>query len=148
MKADDLFHVGIVTADLEATQAQLTELLGYEWGPEVGAPTEVILPSGERTLDLRCAYSITTPRLEVVRSIPGTFWESSPGSGIHHVGYWSDDVAADAAKLGQLGYVTEATRNMPDGAAFFAFLRSDTGFRVELVTRTVEPSLQQCWSHS
>jgi len=146
MKAEDLFHVGIVTHDLEATQAQLSSLLGYEWGPEIGAPIEVTLPTGEVTVDVRCAYSITTPRLEVVRSIPGTFWEPAAGAGIHHAGYWSDDVAADVADLVEQGYVTEVTRGGPDGSLFFAFLRSDTGFRMELVTRAAEPSLQQCWA--
>ena len=147
MKAEDLFHVGIVTHDLEATQTQLSSLLGYEWGPEIGAPLEVTLPSGLVTVEVRCAFSITTPRLEVVRSVPGTFWEPAEGSGVHHVGYWSDDVDADAAELASQGYVTEATRSGPDGSLFFAFLRSDTGYRMELVTRAAEPHMQQCWAH-
>ncbi|PXW24626.1 UNVERIFIED_CONTAM: glyoxalase/bleomycin resistance protein/dioxygenase superfamily protein [Williamsia faeni] len=147
MKAEDLFHVGIVTHDLEATQTQLSSLLGYEWGPEIGAPLEVTLPSGLVTVEVRCAFSITTPRLEVVRSVPGTFWEPAEGSGVHHVGYWSDDVDADAAELVSQGYVTEATRSGPDGSLFFAFLRSDTGYRMELVTRAAEPHMQQCWAH-
>ncbi|WP_020109442.1 VOC family protein [Nocardia sp. 348MFTsu5.1] len=147
MKAEDLFHVGIVTHDLEATQTQLSSLLGYEWGPEIGAPLEVTLPSGLVTVEVRCAFSITTPRLEVVRSVPGTFWEPAEGSGVHHVGYWSDDVDADAAELVSQGYVTEATRSGPDGSLFFAFLRSDTGYRMELVTRAAEPHIQQCWAH-
>jgi hypothetical protein len=147
MKAEDLFHVGIVTHDLEATQTQLSSLLGYEWGPEIGAPIEVTLPSGLVTVEVRCAFSITTPRLEVVRSVPGTFWEPTEGSGVHHAGYWSDDVDADAAELVSQGYVTEATRSGPDGSLFFAFLRSDTGYRMELVTRAAEPHMQQCWAH-
>jgi Glyoxalase/Bleomycin resistance protein/Dioxygenase superfamily len=147
MKPEDLFHVGIVTHDLDATQTQLSSLLGYEWGPEIGAPIEVTLPSGVVTVEVRCAYSITTPRLEVVRSVPGTFWEPAEGSGVHHVGYWSDDVDADAADLVSRGYITEAARSGPDGSLFFAFLRSDTGYRMELVTRAAEPSLQQCWTH-
>ncbi|HEY9311033.1 VOC family protein [Williamsia sp.] len=147
MKAEDLFHVGIVTHDLEATQTQLSSLLGYEWGPEVGAPIEVTLPPGLVTVEVRCAFSITTPRLEVVRSVPGTFWEPAEGSGVHHAGYWSDDVDADAAELTSQGYVTEATRSGPDGSLFFAFLRSDTGYRMELVTRAAEPHMQQCWAH-
>ena len=147
MKAEDLFHVGIVTDDMEATQTQLSSLLGYEWGPEIGAPIEVTLPSGLVTVEVRCAFSITTPRLEVVRSVPGTFWEPAEGSGVHHAGYWSDDVDADAAELTSQGYVTEATRSGPDGSLFFAFLRSDTGYRMELVTRAAEPHMQQCWAH-
>lgn len=146
MKAEDLFHVGIVTEDLSATRDQLTALLGYEWGPEIGGPIEVTLQTGAVTVDIRCAYSVTTPRLEVVRSIPGTFWEPAPGSGIHHAGYWSDDVGADTAELERQGYAVEATRSGPDGSPFFSFVRSDSGFRMELVTRLAEPSIAQCWA--
>ena len=147
MKAEDLFHVGIVTHDLEATQTQLPSLARVRVGAGDRCSIEVTLPSGLVTVEVRCAFSITTPRLEVVRSVPGTFWEPAEGSGIHHAGYWSDDVDADAAELASQGYVTEATRSGPDGSLFFAFLRSDTGYRMELVTRAAEPHMQQCWAH-
>ena len=53
MKASDQFHLGIVVDDLEGTLAQLTELFGYEWAPEIGGPTPVVLPSGPATPELR-----------------------------------------------------------------------------------------------
>jgi hypothetical protein len=146
MKAADQFHLGIVAEDFEATMAALSSVFGYEWGPEVGALTPVTLPDGEATLDLRCAYSTSVPRLEVVRSIPGTLWEPAGGAGIHHVGYWSDDVAADSAELERNGYVREATRLGPDGAPFFTFQRSPACFRIELVSRAAQPGLEQCWA--
>ena len=142
MRATDQFHLGIVAEDPAATMAALSALFGYEWGPEAGSVTPVTLPSGEVSLELRCVFSVTVPRLEVVQAIPGTLWE--PG-GIHHVGYWSDDVAADAAELTGQGYVTEAGRAGPDGKPFFAFLRSAKGFRVELVSRVAERGLEQLW---
>lgn len=146
MKADNLFHIGIVTDDLDATRAGLTGLLGYEWGPQIGGPVTVTLPGGVVVdVEMACAYSITTPRLEIVRSIPGTFWEPVAGAGVHHLGYWSDDVAADAAELVAAGYETEATRGGPDGPSF-AFLRSDTGYRVELVSRASQSGLERCWA--
>lgn len=143
MKAADLFHLGIVTDDPESAREEFTALFGYEWGPEIGGPLPVTLPAGDRTLDLRCAYSVTEPRIEIVRGIPGTMWEA--GGGIHHAGYWSDDVAADAADLSARGFVTEATRTGPDGGMLFAFLRGTTGLRIELVTRAAEQGLQRCW---
>ncbi|KPI14160.1 hypothetical protein OK074_2253 [Actinobacteria bacterium OK074] len=147
LKAEDQFHVGIVVDDLEATEAELSALFGHRWCPEIGGPTEVSLPGGgTAVLDLRCAYSSTEPRLEVVRRIPGTLWEPEPGSRLHHVGYWSDDVGGDVAELERHGYVIEATREGADGAPFFAFLRGAAGFRVELVTRAVRPSLEKYWS--
>jgi hypothetical protein len=147
LNPDDQFHIGIVAADLEATVARLTEVLGYEWGPEIGGPVSVGLPGGRiAELEIRCAYSRTTPRLEVVRSIADTLWEPAGQGGLHHIGYWSDDVAADHAELVRRGYLSEATRAGAGGGLFFAFLRSAEGFRVELVDRAAEPSLARCWA--
>ncbi|MEU6140671.1 VOC family protein [Streptomyces sp. NPDC047081] len=151
LRPADQFHVGIVAEDFEATKEQLSKLFGFEWCADMGGPTEVALPTGDAVIDFRCAYarsSSTAPRLEIVRKTPGTLWEPTPGSGIHHFGYWSDDVAADVAELERHGYVTEATREGPDGGLFFAFLRSGdtTGFRVELVSRAAQPSLERVWA--
>lgn len=148
LKPEDQFHVGIVAEDFEVTLKQLSSLYGFEWHDPMGGPAQVELATGEvAAIDFRCVYSKTAPRLEIVRRVPGTFWEPTPGSGIHHLGYWSDDVAADTAELVGHGYVTEATRKGPDGALFFAFLRSTDGFRVELVDRGAQPSLEGCWAH-
>ncbi|MET8981811.1 VOC family protein [Streptomyces sp. NPDC004539] len=151
LRPTDQFHVGIVAEDFEATKHQLTEVLGIDWCDDMGGPTEVRLPTGDTSIDFRCAYSrasASAPRLEIVRRVPGTLWEPTAGSGIHHFGYWSDDVAADTAALERHGYETEATRVGPDGRPFFAFLRStrQTGFRVELVSRAARPSLERAWN--
>lgn len=98
MNPANQFHLGIVTADFEATMDRLSSVFGYEWGRETGGPIAVTLPDGEKVLDLKCAFSTAVPRLELVRAIPGTLWEAAEG-GIHHVGFWSDDVAADTAEL-------------------------------------------------
>jgi hypothetical protein len=146
MKAENQFHLGIVAEDLEVTMATLASVLGHEWGAVVGGPAEVALPAGERVVDLRCAYTLSTPRLEVIRAIPGTMWEPVSGGGIHHVGYWSDDVAAESDELHRAGYVTEVTRSGPDGSTHFTFLRHPEGFRIELLTRAAQPSLERYWN--
>ncbi|MDF3142823.1 MULTISPECIES: VOC family protein [unclassified Streptomyces] len=146
LRPEDQFHVGIVAEDFEATQAQLSSLFGFEWTQAMGAATEVELPTGAAVIDFACVYSRTSPRVEIVRKVPGTLWEPTPGSGIHHFGYWSDDVSADTAELERHGWVIEATRKGPDGALFFAFLRSARGFRVELVDRKARPSLERIWA--
>lgn len=146
MRAADQFHIGIVAADFEATVATLSSVFGHGWGPEVGASTLVALPTGAADLDLRCVYSTTEPRLEVVRAIPDTLWQPAADGGIHHVGFWSDDVAADSAELERNGYVVEATRSV-SGTPFFAFLTAATGFRIELVTRAAHEGLSRCWAH-
>ncbi|MFJ9629742.1 VOC family protein [Streptomyces sp. NPDC101175] len=150
LKPADQFHIGIVAEDFDATKHQLSKLFGFDWCEDMGGPAEVALSGGNSVVDFQCAYarsSGTGTRLEIVRQVPGTLWEPTPGSGIHHLGYWSDDVAADVADLERHGYVTEATREAPGGGLFFAFLRSAgaTGFRVELVSRAARPSMARCW---
>jgi catechol 2,3-dioxygenase-like lactoylglutathione lyase family enzyme len=150
VKPADLFHIGIVAEDLEATASTLSAVLGYEWTPVMGGPLEVTLPDGDAVLDIKCAYSTTLPRLEVVGAVPGsTLWQPTPGgAGVHHVGYWSDDVPADAAGLEEQGYVLEASRTLPGIGLFFTFHRSPTGFRVELVTRAAQPSMEAAFAIS
>lgn len=142
MRAEDQFHIGIVVEDLEKTSQELSHLFGHQWLPAIGGPSAVTLPDGEKVLDLRCAYTAAEPRLEIIERIPGTLWE--PVNGVHHIGYWSDDVAADAAALEDHGYVHEATRH-DDGVPYFAFYRSPAGLRVELLSRTAQPGLERYW---
>ena len=146
MRAADQFHAGIVVDDLEASLIDLAELFGYEWCEPISVSTPVVLSDGDIMVDLRFTYSVTSPRLEVIRSVPGTLWTPVTGSGIHHLGYWSDDVAADSARLAGRGYAPEATGLRPDGVAFWAYHRSPGGPRIEIVSRDVQPSLEQYWA--
>ena len=145
MRAEDKFHVGIVVDDVESALVELTELFGYEWAPEMGAPTSVRLPTGEAVLDFRAVYSKTTPRLEIVRPIPGTIWVPAD-SGVHHLGYWSDDVVADSASLEGRGFATEAVGVRPDGTVFWAYHRKPGRPRIEIVTRDLQPVMEEYWS--
>ena len=129
MKATDQFHVGIVVDDLEATLAQLTDLFGYEWCDEIGGPMPVVTPAGEVEVDLRFVYSRTEPRVEVIRTAPGSLWEPAAGSGIHHLGYWSDDLTADSEALAAAGFAFEAGGLQPDGSLLWAYHRSPVGPR-------------------
>ena len=145
MRGADQFHIGVIVDDLDAAIEQLTELFGYEWCPPLAVQTPVVLTDGEIMLDLRFTYSATTPRVELVQAIPGTLWVPAIGSGIHHVGYWSDDLPADSALLEAHGYLTEAKGVRPDGSAAWAYHRSPSGPRIELVSRQLQPGLEQYW---
>lgn len=143
MNAEDQFHTGIVVDDFEGTLARLTELFGYEWCEEMGAEIPVTLPHGVETLNLRFAYSKTAPRLEIIRPVPGSLWVPAAGSGIHHLGYWSADVAADAAALEARGFAREAAGEGEDGVPYWTYHRTATGPRIELVSRTMQPVMEQ-----
>jgi hypothetical protein len=146
LRPEDQFHAAIVVDDPAATKAELSALYGYEWSPQAGAPLRLRLPSGETVLDVRCSYSTSAPRLEVIQSIPGTLWTPVPGSRLHHLGYWSDDVPADSAALEAKGYVCEAAGLRDDDVPFFTFYASPAGFRVELLNRSMQAGMERLWT--
>jgi hypothetical protein len=145
LRGTDQFHAGIVVEDFEAALADLSELFGYVWCEPISVSTPVVLPTGDLTLHLTFTYSMTSPRLEVIRCVPGTLWTPVVGSGIHHLGYWSDDVAADSSRLVERGYAAEATGVRPDGLAGWAYHRGPAGPRIEIVSRQLQPALEQYW---
>ena len=147
MRAEDQFHVGVVVDDLDAALAELTDLFGYRWCDIISVPTPVTLPRGDETLEFTFAYSASVPRLEVIRAMPGTLWEPAADSGIHHLGYWSDDVAADSAELVRArvrdrGHRTTARRR----ALLVASIAAASGPRIELVSRSVQEGLEGYWA--
>jgi len=146
VRGADQFHLGIVVDDLDAGLAELSALFGYEWCPQIAVQTPVVLPETDIMLDLRFTYSVTTPRVEVIQSVPGTPWVPVPGSGLHHAGYWSDDPAADAALLVSQGYADEARGMDADGSPAWTYHRSPSGLRIELVSRRLQPGLEQYWA--
>jgi Glyoxalase/Bleomycin resistance protein/Dioxygenase superfamily len=147
VKAADQFHVGIVVDDLDAALTDLSDLFGHEWCPRLSVSTPVVLPDGEAMLDLVFTYSRTEPRLEVIQSMPGTLWVPAEGSGLHHLGYWSDDVAADSRELESRGLVAEAVGILPDDSPYWAYHRGPTGPRVELLSRQLQPRLAAFWGN-
>jgi hypothetical protein len=146
VNAAGLFHVGIVVDDLDAALEELGSLFGYEWCPLFAIEIPVVLPEGETTVDLHFVYSKTAPRIEVIRAVPGTPWVPALGSGLHHAGYWSDDIAADGVRLSEHGYSEEARGVRPDGAPIWAYYRSPRGLRIEIVSRELERGLEQYWA--
>lgn len=146
VNAADQYHVGIVVEDLDSAKAQLSDLFGYLWGPEVASDVTVRLAAETVELNLRLAYSVSEPRVELVQQLPGTLWEPAAGSGVHHLGYWSDDVGADGARLEAAGFAHEASGVAPDGSPVWAYHRSASGPRIELVSRALQPLLASLWA--
>ena len=146
MRGEDQFHVGVVVDDLDAALEDMTELFGYRWCPTLAVETPVVQPTNEFLLDLRFTYSRTVPRVEMIQSVPGTLWTPAEGSGVHHVGYWSDDVEADGRRLVERGYAEEARGVGPGGAAVWTYHRSAAGPRIELVSREIQSGLEGYWA--
>ena len=56
-----------------------------------------------------CSPSAAPFAVEVWQAIPGTPLDVPEAGGVHHIGYWVEDPAAEAKRLGALGYPGYAT---------------------------------------
>ncbi|MET0197410.1 MAG: VOC family protein [Rhodococcus fascians] len=143
---DDQFHVGIVVHDFEAARRWLTDTFGYEWGPDVQMEYTMLLPDGPFTYQQRLQYSVTEPRLELVRSVAETPFQPS-SSGLHHVGYWCDDVESTSRQLSAEGWSWECGGTFADGSPAWAYHFNLLGFRIELVSVGMkEVGIEQLWA--
>jgi len=139
------YHVGIVVTDVAAVRERLTELLGVTWGPimhldEVpyrdGNGNDIVLPS-------TICYSVGAPHIELVEETPGTVWVRNEYSNLHHIGFWTDDLAGNSGALGAGGCPLQLCGR--DGSAApvsFAYHRDEViGVRYELVDRSIQEAM-------
>lgn len=145
MKPTDLYHAGIVVDDFDEALARFSATHGYRWCEPVAIDQFITTPAGEQTVPMRIVYSVDEPRIEILQSIPGTIWTPAD-SGIHHLGYWSDDVEADVASLVATGMELEATTPLDDGSPLFAYCHGPGRTRIELVNRVMEPMISEWFS--
>jgi predicted enzyme related to lactoylglutathione lyase len=139
----NLYHTGIVVDDVPAAMEWFEKAVGYRWCEPFTAEQLVRLEDGERTLTIQGTYSMDEPRLELVGAIEGTLWRPA-SAGVHHLGYWSDDVDEDIAAVSALGGRVEARSLLPDGSSLWAYCRSGVGARIEFVSRALEP-IMSAW---
>ncbi len=133
----ELFHTGVVVADVERAIDDLSRALGLQFTEVQEHPMRQWRPSGEQRLVLRYAYSLAPyPLVELIEAQPGTFYEPVPGARtqLHHVGMWVDDLAAAAEQLARDGFELAAAGVDDDGnrPARVTFHESAHGVRVEL----------------
>jgi catechol 2,3-dioxygenase-like lactoylglutathione lyase family enzyme len=147
VKPENLYHTGIVVDDLDATMAWFTNVAGYRWTDVVEVEQVGETPQGEVTIPMRMVYSGDDPRLEILQTVPGTIWTPAD-SGVHHLGYWSDDVEADLATLEANGMRCEVKSYNPDGSGtlLWAYCKGPTGPRIELVGSGMRPFIEYWWA--
>jgi len=146
VKAESLYHTGVVVDDLEKTMNWLADVAGYTWTEVVSVDQDAVTPDGEVTIPMKMAYSRADPRLELLQTVPGTVWTPAD-SGVHHIGYWSDDVESDLATLESAGMTVEVKSYNPDGSGtvLWAYAKGPAGPRIELVSRSMEPFIAYWW---
>jgi hypothetical protein len=130
------YHVGMVVPDIASARLALSEQLGVTWGPILhldavehrdGSGRDLVLPT-------TICYSVDAPHLELIEEVPGSVWVCNEHSNLHHIGFWSDDLAADGSDLTGSGCPLQLCGRAGDDAPVsFAYHRNDLGVRIEIV---------------
>jgi len=150
MKPENLYHTGVIVDDIEAAKQWYTDVLGYRFSSTAGHEHDQIveLADGRRTISgMLIAYSLDEPRIELVQSVPDTIWQPTK-QGVHHLGYWSDDVDGDLENLLANGAEFEAKFASPDGSLLWAYCKHPLWGRIELVSTIMKPMMEHWWSVS
>jgi hypothetical protein len=128
------FQVGVLVQDIDAARDELSRALGIVW-------SEVV----ERTngdWQIRVCFSKEgPPYLELIEGPPGSPWDSSGGSRIDHIGYWTPDIDEHKRRLEQEGLELET-----DGSPLFTYQTGRaSGLRVELLDASGRDAFYERW---
>lgn len=127
-----LFHVGVVVGDLERAMSEWADALGVRWRTSFAGVTEVHQGGTVTEVPFSAVYSVAGPvHIELIPLAPGTVWNVL---GVHHIGYWSDDLNGDIERHVTKGASVEALMRR-DGKLLAAYLDFGSS-RVELVPTT------------
>ncbi len=144
LRPEDLYHTGIVVPDLEAAMTRLSALAGYRWITPMSYTLPFRTTAGVRELTSTIVYSLQSPHVELVQEVPGTPWTAPPGNAVHHLGYFSDDLAASARALRDNGFTLEMTAEVPGSdLGMFAYFTDAFGARIEIVDRALFPDFPE-----
>lgn len=144
-----LYHTGIRVPDIDRAMDEMGEPLGVTWAtvqhiPALGVWTP---EGGLQEVALTFVYSCGGPQhLELLQGRKGTVWDGSDDPGVHHVGVWVDDVAAETERCVDAGWRIAAAAAAPDdGYGAFVYVVPPSGPIVELVWSAIEPHFQRWW---
>lgn len=147
-----LYHTGIRVPDLDAAMDEMGEALGVTWAaPRQTDAQDVWTPDqGQHALPLRYVYSCEGPQhIELLQGPEGSIWDGSRDPGVHHVGIWVDDVAAETDRCVDAGWTVAAAQKSPDdGYGLFTYVVPPCGPIVELVDAIVLPAFEAWWAGS
>src|SRR5436190_22033483 len=99
-----IWHIGIAVPDLEKGKQELGEVFGLRWRPARVRKLTVADAAGRPyAVECHVAFSLGGPfAVEVWQAIPGTPRDMPEAGGAHHIGYWVNDLAAEAKRLRRL----------------------------------------------
>ena len=143
------FHIGMRVPDLESAMAELSTGLGVTWAEIVEREQPIWTPGGGAdVVPLRFTYSCEGPQhIELLQGSAGSIWDGDGRSGVHHVGIWTDDVAAETERRLAAGWSLELAQKPPEeGYGSMTYVRSPSGFVLEPVTAAARPRFERWWA--
>lgn len=146
-----MFHVGVRVPDLDAAMAEIGAQLGVTWSERRDNPAQTLWTPelGAHHVHLKHTYSAQGPQhIELLEGPAGSFWDGRDNAGAHHVGIWTDAVAAETDQLVTAGWtLVGAQRDPGDGLGYgmFSYLQPPSGLIVELVDRALLAYFEQWW---
>ena len=140
---DNVFHIGIIVPEIEAGMAEIGKRFGVTWPrPPSAGEVSVRTEAGTAAASVVTVYTAEgPPYLELLQGVPGTVWEAGPGSRIHHIGAFVDDLDDEVARLTAEGAQLEATLDLQGGLLAVAYMNSDLGVRLELLPSTMRENI-------
>ena len=140
LRPEDFYHTGIIVPDLDAAMARLSALAGYRWINPLSYTLPFRTASGTHELTSTFVYSLQAPHVELIQEVAGSPWTAAPGNSIHHLGYFTDNLADSARMLENNGFTFEMTADVSGSElALFAYYVDEFGTRIEIVDRALFP---------
>lgn len=145
-----LYHTGIRVPDLDAAMAELGPTLDVTWADVRDFPEMALWTpdDGVQTVALRFTYSCEGPQhVELLEASPGCIWDGREDPGVHHLGVWVDDVAAEVDAAVAAGWTCIAASAPPDGGyGPWAYLQPPSGTIVEVVSEAIRAHFEPWWA--
>lgn len=92
----------------------------------------------------RICYSTQPPYLELIQEVAGTPWVCNEHSNLHHIGFFSEALAADSADLSAAACPLELLDGHDDAPpSTFTYHRDPLGIRVEFVNAELRTAMEQ-----
>lgn len=133
----DLYHTGVVVADLDAAMRRLSDVAGYRWTTPLTQMLPIRVPPATIEVELTLIYSLQSPHVELIAEVPDTPWTAAAHSAIPisatSLMSWSQQRAASNRRAS--GWKHAPISEGP--VSLFAYYIDDLGTRIEIVDRAV-----------
>jgi hypothetical protein len=145
---EPFFQVGVIVEDIEAAMEELARAQGVRWG--------TVAERQYKQWKFKRVFSMEGPPfIELIEGPPGSPWDSSKGSRIDHLQWWTKDMEADSRRMQAAGAVLdtdgvkESPLVAPDGSekpGIFRYFRAPrSGMRLELIDESVRADHRKRW---